>query len=311
MLAGPRGLGKRAFACVLAQGILCRSPQPDGEPCGVCASCHLFESRSHPDFRLVEPADDEPATEPALGGTPGLRGPRVIMVSQVRALADFLAITSHLGGAKVVLIQPADRMHISAANALLKTLEEPMPGTVFLLVADRPHRLPPTVRSRCFRIDFQIPPRDMALDWLAAKRTIDPEVALAQAGFAPLAAERLGQGGYWDRRRALNELLVSPPKDPGDLAAQMDTEEMPTMYHLLYRWCHDLVSARIAGRVRYNPDCAENLLRLADNADVLELDSLAKELIAALRALDHPLNPRLVIEQLAIRYTRMMARQPS
>jgi DNA polymerase-3 subunit delta' len=308
-------VGKRAFGCMLAQGILCAAPQVGGEPCGACASCRLFETGSHPDFRLVEPAGDEAGAEapapPAGGGPSTLRSARSIIVGQVRELAEFLALTSHLAGSKVVLIQPADRMHLSAASALLKTLEEPMGGTVFILVADRPHRLPPTVRSRCFRVDFPIPQRDIALDWLAAKGIDHAEIALAQAGFAPLAAERLGQSGFWDRRRTLNELLGSPDADPRDLAARVDAEEVPMLCQLLYRWCYDLVSLRLANQVRYNPDYAENLRRLADNADVLQLDSLMKELIAATRALEHPLSPRLVIEQLAIRYTRMIARQPS
>ncbi len=300
---------------MLAQGILCGGPQVGGEPCGACASCRLFETGSHPDFRLIEPASDEAEAEaPALatgGGPPALRGARAIIVSQVRELSEFLAVTSHLGGAKVVLIQPAERMHLSAANALLKTLEEPTTGTVFILVADRPHQLPSTVRSRCFRVDFPIPQRDIALDWLAAKGMDHPEIALAHAGFAPLAAERLGSSGFWSRRRALNELLVSPNSNRGDLAVRVGAEEVPMLCQLLYRWCYDLVSLRLANQVRYNPDYAENLRRLADNADVLQLDSLMKDLIAAARALEHPLNPRLVIEQLAIRYARMIANQES
>ena len=123
----------------------------------------------------------------------GQRASRTIVVAQVRELGDFLAVTSHLGGHKVVLIQPAERLHPSAANALLKTLEEPRARTVFMLVSDRPQQLLPTVRSRCFRIDFPVPERGEALDWLKANSVREPEIALAQAGFAPLAALELDQ----------------------------------------------------------------------------------------------------------------------
>ena len=147
LLAGPVGVGKRSFAQTLAQGSLCANRAADGKPCGACASCRLFVSGSHPDFRLLEPAATEEASgdgPDAIGGTsPAPRASRAIVISQIRDLGDFLAVTSHLGGAKVVLIQPADRLHPSAANALLKTLEEPRPGTRFILVSDRPQRLSP------------------------------------------------------------------------------------------------------------------------------------------------------------------------
>ena len=131
--------------------------------------------------------------------------------------------------AKVVLIQPADRLHPSAANALLKTLEEPRPGTTFILVSDRPQRLPATVRSRCFRVDFLAPQPQAATEWLRAKGIRDPEIALAQAGFAPLAAEELEQSGFWGRRRALSELLASPEMTSGDLAAKRSRRRVVTV----------------------------------------------------------------------------------
>src|SRR5262249_44400769 len=159
--------------------------------------------------------------------------------------------------------------------------------------------------------DFQIPPREVALDWLAAKGIREPEIALAQAGFAPLAAEQMTQGGFWHQRRALTDALSSPDVDPERLAAQVDAADLAQFWGLLCRWCYDLMSLRLTRQVRYNPDYAEKLRRLADNADVLELGNMVKELIAAGRALDHPLNPRLVVEQLAIRYTRAIAARPS
>src|SRR4030095_6930899 len=130
LLAGPQGVGKRAFARALAQGLLCANPQTGAEPCEACMSCRLFAADAHPDFRRLEPAPDEGRPEIAEGGSavstaPPVREGASILVGQVRALADFLVIASQLAGRKVVLIQPADRLHPSAANALLKTLEEP------------------------------------------------------------------------------------------------------------------------------------------------------------------------------------------
>lgn len=313
LLAGPEGVGKRAFARALAQGVLCADPRPGGEACGACMSCRLFASDSHPDFRLLEPAMDEARAEVPDGSTGVTPSPTreagSILVGQVRALTDFLIVASQLAGAKVVLIQPADRLHPSAASALLKTLEEPPARTVFILVAHRPQRLTPTIRSRCFRLDFPVPPRETALNWLAAEGVEQPEIALAQAGFAPLTAVALERSDFPSRRRTLSELLASPDADPGKLATAVDPGELPLVCHLLQRWCYDLLSLRLANQVRYNPDYAEKLRLLADNADVHQLQSLIEELAAAARALEHPLNSRLVIEHLAIRYTRMISRQ--
>jgi DNA polymerase-3 subunit delta' len=311
LLAGPPGVGKRSFARVLAQGILCPDRGGTGEPCGACASCRLFASGSHPDFRLIEPAAEEANADAPEPAGPSPRASRAILVGQIRELGDFLAVTSHLAGAKVIVIQPADRLHPSAANALLKTLEEPRSGTVLILVSDRPQRLLATVRSRCFRVDFRVPEPQDALQWLAAKGIQDPEIALAQAGFAPLAVEELEQSGFWGRRRALTDLLAAPQTGAGDLVAKVSAEELPLLCGLLYRWCYDLLSLRLAGRVRYNPDYAKTLRRLADNVEVFRLQDLIKDLVAAARALGHPLNARLVIERLAIRYTRSIARQES
>jgi DNA polymerase-3 subunit delta' len=314
LLAGPRGVGKRAFARTLAQGILCANRSTSGEPCDVCSSCRLFSAASHPDFRLIEPTADEAGAEApdATGSaTPAARGSRPIAVGQIRDLRDFLAVTSHLAGAKVLVIQPADRLHPSAAGALLKTLEEPHAGTVFILVSDRPQHLPATVRSRCFRVDFALPQSNDAVDWLRQNGAGQPEIALAQAGFAPLAAKELDETGFWDRRRTLSDLLAAPDKAAGELAAQVGAEELPLLCGLLYRWCYDLLSLRLAGLVRYSPDYVKSLRRIADNLDVPRLLDLMRDLVATSRALEHPLNARLVIEQLAIRYTRTISSQES
>jgi DNA polymerase-3 subunit delta' len=312
LLAGPRGVGKRSFARTLAQGILCAERQPSGEPCGQCLSCRLFTADSHPDVRLVEPVAGEgggEAQDLSVGTGVPSREARAITVGQVRELTDFLIVGSQLGVGKVVLIQPAERLHPSAASALLKTLEEPRPETAFILVADHPQRLPATVRGRCFRLDFAVPAPETALSWLVSEGVDHPQIALAQAGFAPLTAAELDRGNFWSRRRTFSELFASPDADPEDIAARVDPGELPLVCQLLNRWCYDLVSMRFTHQVRYNPDYAEKLRALADNADVHELQRLMDELIAATRALEHPLNPRLVIESLAIRYTRMISRQ--
>src|SRR4029079_9158822 len=99
-------------------------------------------------------AEDAAAAE---SGSATADSPRIIGVERIRDLRDFTEISSHLGGRKVIVVNPADRLHPSAANALLKTLEEPPSETIFVLVSARPAQLLPTLRSRCFRLDFRAP----------------------------------------------------------------------------------------------------------------------------------------------------------
>ena len=134
LLTGPELLGKRDVALALARRLLCATPAPDGFACGRCRPCQLFAAQTHGDYRLVsfEPNDkgDKLRTE--------------ITVEQIRRLGQWFALTPQLGGAQVALIAPADAMNTAAANALLKTLEEPASNRFLLLVSDRPGRLPAT-----------------------------------------------------------------------------------------------------------------------------------------------------------------------
>jgi len=155
LFAAPAGYGKRALATALAAAALCQQRLPDGHACGHCRACLLFAAGTHPDFVRItfELRDDgKPRTE--------------ITIDQMRSLSQRLAMSSQFGGLQIALVDPADRLNASAANALLKTLEEPAAATILLLVADDPSRLPATIRSRCQRIDVRAPARAEALAWL-------------------------------------------------------------------------------------------------------------------------------------------------
>lgn len=200
LLCGPEGLGKRDFMRRFAEGLLCQQPQ-DGEPCGRCRSCLLFAAGTHPDFTVL---------------SFGLRKDGVqrseIVVDQIRELSARLAMASQFGGWQIVCIDPADAMNAAAANALLKTLEEPSPQTMLLLVADAPWRLPQTIRSRCQRIEFHLPPREEALAWLQQQGVKDAAAALDAAGGNPGLARLWSEEGALARRQEVR-------KDLGALAA--------------------------------------------------------------------------------------------
>ncbi len=149
LLAGPSGVGKVLLARELAEALLCTAPRSDGRACGACRACRLINAGSHPDLFRLESVEG-----------------RAIPVEGVRALREVLALRSQYGGWRIAWIATAERMTNAAANALLKTLEEPGPQSLLLLVSDRPDLLPATVRSRCQRLALPIPPRAQALGWL-------------------------------------------------------------------------------------------------------------------------------------------------
>lgn len=197
LLCGPAGLGKRAFAQRLVASLLCRQPR-GGEACGQCRGCQLLAAGSHPDFVPLTfgvRKDGTPRTE--------------IVVDQIRELSARLAMASQFGGWQIVRIDPADAMNANAANALLKTLEEPPVRTLLILLADTPWQLPQTIRSRCQRIEFQLPPAADALAWLQAQGVRDPDEALAAAGGNPGLARDWAGHGALDRRQEVRKDLAA------------------------------------------------------------------------------------------------------
>ena len=197
LLCGPVGLGKRAFAQRFMQGLLCERPR-DGDACGECRSCLLLAAGTHPDVATL--------------GL-GLRKDGVqrseIVVEQIRELSARLAMSSQFGGWQVAILDPADAMNAAAANALLKTLEEPSAQTLLLLLADAPWRLPQTIRSRCQRIEFHLPATAVALAWLEAQGVHDAQDALVAAGGNPGLARAWALEGALGRRQEVRKDLAA------------------------------------------------------------------------------------------------------
>jgi DNA polymerase-3 subunit delta' len=209
LLSGPADMGKRDVAAVLAQRLLCTSPGGDGLGCGACRGCRLFAAGTHPDLRDVTfELNDK--------GVPRAE----IAVDQIRDLGHWFSLTPDLGGAQVAVIQPAHKMNVSAANALLKTLEEPQRGRYLLLVTDQPGRLPATIRSRCQRLEFRTPPRAEAEAWLRAQGHDDgvARTALdAARGHPGLAAAWLRDDALALRRDVARDLEALAGTDASPL----------------------------------------------------------------------------------------------
>ena len=162
LLLGNQGLGKANFALAMAHAVLCQQATADHQACGQCKSCLLLKADTHPDLYQLKPT--APPTSKSKNPVMSIR------IDDIRALCDSLNQTSQYGGYRVAIIDQAEQLTLSAANSLLKTLEEPGQNVLMLLVTSRSHRLPVTIRSRSQTLRFNEPDEKQAFDWLQSNQ---------------------------------------------------------------------------------------------------------------------------------------------
>lgn len=316
LLHGPAGCGKGLLARALAAATLCEARAPVTRACGRCAACGWFAQGSHPDFRLVTPEAEEAADTPEDGvaapATKRAKASKFIRLAQIQALAGFAAVGGHRGAARVVLIEPADTLNHIAANALLKLLEEPPAGFLFLLVTDQPARLLPTLRSRCRAAHLPAPPRAQALAWLGGQGVPATDAAplLAVAGGGPLAALESADDARVAVHRGLLDAIASLPETPAqEVAERLEGLEAVRWLPVLQRWLTDVARVAAGAAPLAFPDRTERLGRLAARTTpggVARADSALRHL----RPLaTHPLTPRLFADDAIAAYLDAYAPQ--
>jgi DNA polymerase-3 subunit delta' len=304
LFRGSKGIGKFDLAMNFAQSLLCQYPDGAGVACGQCPSCHWFEQESHPDFRLLQPEVlrlDGEETES------GKKPSKLISVDQVRGLTDFVGMSAHQGGRRVVVIHPAEAMNINAANALLKNLEEPPQGMLFILVSHKPQQLLPTILSRCLSFALPTPDAACAMRWLEEQGVKNPAEALAASGFAPLQAVQPDQQlGSEERDKLLRAVRQPAGLDVFALAETLQKTEQVLVVQWLQQWSYDLSSMKLAGRLRYHPGEEAAIKKLVEPVAALNLARLQNLLKTAKREAQHTLNPKLFFESLLFAYRQMM-----
>jgi DNA polymerase-3 subunit delta' len=303
LIQGRPGLGKTHLARTFAQSLLCEHPQDGESGCGLCVACRWFEQGNHPDYRQVQPeALDEATREDAASGE-GAAASRQIRIDQVRELQPFLRVGTHRGGLRIAVVRPAEAMNAATANALLKSLEEPPEHTLLMLVSSDPQRLLPTVRSRCQTVTVAPADAATAAAWLRAQGVADPEGAASFAGNAPLAA--LEQVGLAELRADLAALLADPGLDPVRAAERFVAAPLNDAVIWLQKWAFDLLRMRSGEAPRYHPGETARLARLAARLDPIELARFARRIAEARALALHPLNPRLMLEDLLVQYRNL------
>jgi DNA polymerase-3 subunit delta' len=285
LLQGPAGVGKERFASALAAALFCTGRGERLEACGSCAECQLSRAGTHPDVHWVRPVEEK----------------KTIGVDQVREMCEQLAMTSMRRGYRVAIASPADRLTPQAQNALLKTLEEPAPRTVIVLVTARPSALLPTLRSRCQRVEVARPDRGLAARWLTeALGRPPPARLLTVAGGAPLKAAALAPHfeALEQQMTGLLEALLDDRIDVTRASADMQGEGLPARLDWIEGWLGSVIQ-RSAGVVdetalTFRPGSA--LQRATTQLNITAAFQVLDRLREARRLLEGSASAPLVVE---------------
>ena len=327
LVTAPLGTGALEFARALAAGLLCETATGERKPgaCGICPACHWMLAGNHPDLRWIglddesvsgegdaeaEP-DQNPRDAPTVAGPS--RGKSVrrrpeIRIEAIRNLANFTNTGARRSGLRVIVISAADRMNLAAANALLKTLEEPLPGVVFILASEAPERVLPTVRSRCVRAALVAPDEAMARHWIIANTGIDPMIAqrlLDAGGGAPILALGFADPERFEAYQAAQAAIASlPAADLLEVAQRLEALDPTVWVPALQRWVEDLARVAHGAQPRSQGLDIRPLSSLAALTTPQALATCAQDLLTFRRSVDHPLNPRLYAEATLRVYAR-------
>ncbi len=281
---GEAGCGNENFVETLAQDFLCLQPDKQSNACGHCRSCQTFMGGAHPDFARIEVAEDKQA----------------IVVDQIRELVYFLGLSRSFSPLRVGLIRQAERMNVNAANSLLKSLEEPLPNTLILLLTQQISKLLPTIRSRCQLIRLPIPTENESLHWLQQHPLQnDPQELLRFASNKPLLAieldstnQLLHQREWLDQlaqllqgKKSIVELSTYWEKHDREQLLDWQLSFINTLFKVEYSYYSDKYNDYKKGSDIFN--------RLISKSKLWELQTSLLELK---RFAIHPLNPRTTLE---------------
>ena len=264
LLCGPEGIGLNQFAQTFVMQMLCLSEDITSiNACGTCQSCQLFNAGTHPDLSIIEPEEEG----------------KQIKIAQIRELINYVTLKSFSGKLKIVIIEPADAMNRSTANALLKTLEEPPSQSMLFLLSHRPSSLPITIRSRCQRLDFEPAFGETATQWLKDQSHgshLSEELLLRLSGGGPLKALSLVEDDQLQHRQTLVKDLKSltgTNADPVQMASSWQALGLDNIFVGLMRIIQDLIRLKLLREKAnlVNLDLKEDLQDLVNSLDLVAL----------------------------------------
>lgn len=308
LLEGRSGIGELEFASLLAQRLVCSEAAEGVDPCGHCKQCELVGAGFHPDIRTCRPEDS-----------------RFIKVDQVRALGEFAIASPQVARRKVIIVDSADQLNINAANALLKTLEEPNADVTLIMLLEAGKPLLPTLRSRCQSLNLPTPDLEVATQWLQqalanqgddakGESPIDSGVlkkALQLTGGAPMLAQSYIRNDFVTATDACLDAFRQFLKSKIALEVASKTFlaiGLESSLGVMERWANDM--ARLSAGAPANNESASDVLGfLAANNHALAAHGLVEKIREARSGLTYNVNPELEIERLLLAWLDLMPKR--
>ncbi len=299
LIHGMPGIGQIQFARAGAQSLLCEQPQ-DNLACGQCDACNWVSNGNHPDLRIIR--SDAMAVQEGLEIEDDKKQPsKEIKIEQIRSLYPWFNTATHRGGVRVALLYLAEDLNITAANAVLKILEEPPEHTIFLLVANFPDSLLPTLISRCRRVHLAMPSTSEAADWLSNMGIDASQDRLLASGGAPvLAFENQNHAPVPDWLESFLNAAIDNT-NPSQLADYLSNNSPVYWIDILQRLWLDIIFLYFGLQSHYFPKLADKTQLLAQRSDPIRLISTEKWLREQKALAKHPLNLKLLAENTANR----------
>ena len=309
LFTGISGIGKTTTAMALTMALNCREPVK-GDSCGHCISCRQIRNGNFPDFVSIKPQGQN------------------IKIHQIRDLNHDLSFAPVSGSYRVIVLHQAETMTAEAANALLKTLEEPPPGNILILKATEPLNLLSTIVSRCQRIPFQPLPMDDMTYWLVRQKGVDAEIAavLARISGGSLGhALKMCDGNFFDKRQEWLQMLIRlpglTPEKALEMALECSKEDGKTghqpaetgkaglmdMLAVWETWYRDMLVVRVDGdkRLMINVDFSQQLKKIAGPLKIQNLINSILTVDQSQRDLRNMRNTKLVMEHAVLGLRRL------
>tara|TARA_R110002012_G_scaffold9164_10_gene42072 strand:- start:2445 stop:3431 length:987 start_codon:yes stop_codon:yes gene_type:complete len=296
LIHGAHGVGKQQLAEALIARTLCAGPGE--QACGHCHSCAMLASGYHPDLMRVSPEE----------------GKRQIRIDPIRDVNRFVSQTAQQGGYRVIVISPAEAMNVAAANALLKSLEEPGDKTLFILLSDVPSRMLPTIRSRCQQWSLPSVAFEACRGWLIEQLNSADEAYFwwQVAGGLPLLAVELAVPEERALRHQIHDCFEQLVRgsEPVSEAARLDRQAIDGILWYGIAWLEDLIRLGLSGEaeVLHNPDLEPLYRQAVKNGrvqDWFRLLDYAREQRRLLAVGANP-NPQLVLEAWLVRWAALL-----
>ncbi len=289
---GMRGIGKRTTALAFAKTLLCDRL----DACGLCPACRKIESGNHPDVVVITPQG------------------QFIKIEDIRDLRNQMRFRPLEGRKRIFILVDAERMNITSANSLLKTLEEPSLVNVLILISSRPYQLPMTILSRCQKLRFHPIPSDVVARYLEEKVGLDGNTAAALAassgGSIGRAVEMHGES-YLARRKQFIEKISEGFSDPmkgilfaGDFGK--DRKEIQLRFEILKNWYRDMLVYKETGETEklVHRDFVEAIQSMAEDMTPSEILKDLETIAWAFDALEKNANKQLTLEAMAFKLSR-------